>query len=204
MRQKPNEEKNEMIGVQKMSDDIIKNPLRSIPKPTTTYEPEYSRKGIKVVEAPQNLTVPNAVVSAYKKRDPNPPQEVFSSIDGINLDIDGNEITFESGHIIDNNDFVDFRYGDIDNRAHDNDLLDEAFPNYDPIEPEEQNTPQVGEYILMVLGKLITSGNIDKIEKQVRDIMYGDSDVFKGKEISINDIVVLKRVEIKVGIFVSE
>ena len=187
-----------------MSDDIIKNPLRSIPKPTTTYEPEYSRKGIKVVEAPQNLTVPNAVVSAYKKRDPNPPQEVFSSIDGINLDIDGNEITFESGHIIDNNAFVDFRYGDIDNRAHDNDLLDEAFPNYDPIEPEEQNTPQVGEYILMVLGKLITSGNIDKIEKQVRDIMYGDSDVFKGKEISINDIVVLKRVEIKVGIFVSE
>ena len=204
MRQKPNEEKNEMIGVQKMSDDIIKNPLRSIPKPTTTYEPEYSRKGIKVVEAPQNLTVPNAVVSAYKKRDPNPPQEVFSSIDGINLDIDGNEITFERGHIIANNDLVDFRYGDIDNRAHDNDLLDEAFPNYDPIEPEEQNTPQVGEYILMVLGKLITSGNIDKIEKQVRDIMYGDSDVFKGKEISINDIVVLKRVEIKVGIFVSE
>ncbi len=56
----------------------------------------------------------------------------------------------------------------------------------------------------MVRGKLITTGNLDKVEKIVRGIIYGENKEFIGQGILVDDIVVLKRVDIKVGIFVEK
>ena len=56
----------------------------------------------------------------------------------------------------------------------------------------------------MVLGKLITIGSSEKIEARVKQIMYGEDKDFAGLEISMDDIVVLKRLAIKVGIFIDK
>jgi hypothetical protein len=164
-----------------MSDDVIKNPRR-FPKTPTPYEPEHVRKGINVPEVPVHKIEPTT-------------EEMLVSVDGTGLDSEGKEIPFENGHVIDNNDYVNLGYNSIPNR-----------PQPKGQEPElEENAaaPRVGDYILMVLGKLITSGSINKIETRVRSIMYGDDKSFNGIEVSMDDIVVLKRVDIKVGIFVD-
>lgn len=177
-----------------MADDVIKNPLRATPKTQVPYEPEHARKGLVVQEAPVN-TMGSAVFSSSKKRDLNPPmaQEMFVGVDGDNLDEEGENIPFENGHVIDNNDYVNLGY--------------DSTPTAAAVEPEplEDNVaaPQVGDYILMVLGKLVTSGPIEKIQSRVKNIMYGEDAAFSSLEISMDDIVVLKRVNIKVGIFID-
>lgn len=171
-----------------MPDDVVRNPKR-IAKPQVPYEPEYVRKKIDVPEAPASL--PKEDVS-----DVSP--ETFVSMDGFNgIDADGNEIPFENGHIIDNNDYVNLGYASMPPKQ----FKKEKQPQQ-PLE-ENASSPNVGDYILMVFGKLVASGSMDKIESKVKDIMYGDDPDFTGLEISMDDIIVLKRVAIKVGIFID-
>jgi hypothetical protein len=203
-----------------MSDNIIKNPQRSIPKIHEPYEPEYVRRGIKVQEAPSNAP---GVLGSTKKRDtdnsivdrtPGEPiktvsssiyvdqwgrvipaavnTEAIFSIDQTS-DENGAAIPLEGG-LIDNNDYVDLGYF--------------SNPTKKPEEnkaqtKESSSSPNVGDYILMVLGKLITTGSPEKIESKVKEIMYGEDKDFAGLEISIDDIIVLKRMAIKVGIFIE-
>lgn len=208
MQQRQNDAKKDKIGEKKMSDndDVIKNPFRSIPKTQTKYEPEYVRHGITPKNAPE--TIATVAIPASRKRDLNSTiqqlvPEVFNSINGQDFDIDGNEILFETGHIIDNNEFVSFGYAP--NQIPQTIEIQTPFV-VEAATPEKQDntTPQVGEYILMVRGKLITTGNLDKVEKIVRGIIYGENKEFIGQGILVDDIVVLKRVDIKVGIFVEK
>jgi hypothetical protein len=170
-----------MIGLQ-MADDVIKNPNRMIPKPQIPYEPEYVRRGLDPLPAPGTSTV-----------------DMFMTVDDSgNIDTDGNEIPFENGHIIDNNDYVNIGYSSAPIKQ------STAIPKPKKASPNENiASPDIGEYILMVFGKLILSGSIDKIESKVKNIIYGDDPAFSGIEISMDDIVVLKRVNIKVGIFID-
>lgn len=168
-----------------MADDILKNPNR-IAKPQVPYEPEYVRKGIDVPEAPNTEISP----------------ETYLSVDDFGgLDENGNEIPFENGHIIDNNDYVNLGYASMPLKQ-----AKQPAPTPAPAAPkpaENASSPNVGDYILMVFGKLVASGTIDKIESKVKSIMYGDDPEFTGLEISMDDIIVLKRVAIKVGIFID-
>lgn len=176
-----------------MSNDVIKNPLQSIPQIQEPYEPEYVRRGIKVSEAPSNMSA--GVLGSTKKRDPNPPinTESIFSIDQT-LDENGTLIPLEGG-LIDNNDYVDLGYFSAPIKKPKEDKT--------PIK-ENPASPNVGDYILMVLGKLITIGSSEKIEAMVKQIMYGEDKDFAGLEISMDDIVVLKRLAIKVGIFIDK
>jgi hypothetical protein len=187
--------------------DVIKNPNRANQPQQKPYEPEYARKGIKVVDAPVGSLITATATSLSKKRDANPPlqQEIFNSINGVDLDIDGNEVSFESGHVIDNNEFVNWTRYEVDPRAQQPKIkIADATQTVLQQTVVEETTPQVGDYILMVFGKLVSSGSVEKIEKLVRDIMYGDNKDFSDEEITVDDIVVLKRVEVKIGIFVSK
>lgn len=182
-----------------MADDVIKNPLRSMPRPQVPYEPEHVRQGINVQPAPTGPVSPTpAVVSSSRK--PLAESETWASLDGETLDDDGNVIPFDNGHIIDNNDFVNLGYDSTPRRADAPTPAPTAAP--EPAVPEGA-APQVGDYILMVMGKLITSGNMEKIQSRVKSIVYGEDPAFAILEISIDDIVVLKRVNIKVGIFID-
>jgi len=150
--------------------DVIKNPTRSAPPVRSRYEPEYVRLN----------------------KDPVfQPSEMYASVDDVPFDEDGDVVDVRSGHIIDNNDFVNFG------------SQPSPLPARREEPAKETSTPEIGEYILMVLGKLISLGSLEMIEKRVKGIIYGEDLSFKGLEVGLDDIVVLKRVALKIGVFID-
>jgi len=181
-----------------MADDVIKNPLRDVPKTQIPYEPEHVRKGISVQPGPAVLGS-RPIVKPISADTTIENTESFFSLDKDVLDDDGNVIPFDNGHVIDNNDFVNIGYDSTPRR--DRAEVPPVAANA-PVE-NAPTAPQVGDYILMVMGKLVTSGDMEKIQARVKNIVYGDDPTFATLEISMDDIVVLKRVNIKVGIFID-
>jgi hypothetical protein len=157
-----------------MSDDLIKNPNRSLPRQTQN-EPEYVRL----------------------KKEPTP---MVSSIDSMVIDDNGDVAKLPNNQFIDNNDYVDIDYGNV----LPSNLLKDKTTISQTQHMEEELSPQVGDYILMVFGKIVISGSLKDIENRVRKIMYGDDDSFTGAPIKTDDIVILKRLAIKIGIFIDE
>ena len=171
-----------------MADDVVKNKYRAMPKTYKPYEPEYVRLNKDpIVKGTANAA---RVVPPLSDGKPEPEQtelpETYSSADGELYDEDGNEVELEDGNqIIDNNDFVDF------------DLYD--------VQPTDHlRTPEVGEFILMVFDKPIMAGDLETVENKVKDIIYGDDKDYMEVSVSMDDIVVLKRVGIKLGVFIEK
>jgi hypothetical protein len=59
------------------------------------------------------------------------------------------------------------------------------------------------EYLLIVSGECICSGPLEEIQEEARAMAFGEHSLCDGTPIPIDDIVVLKRVPIKVGLFLS-
>lgn len=171
-----------------MSDDVIKNPNR-VPPISKQYEPEHIRLG-KEPEI-KDLKAGEFSGSPASRRGLNfTNQEVYDSVDGSIFDAEGKKIPLQDSHIIDNNEFVNF----------DGNVGQQTSP---PVK-QSKGSPNIGEYILMVFGKLIDTGSLEKIEERVRAIMYGEDTGFGDLKLDVDDIVVLKRVSIKIGVFLEE
>jgi hypothetical protein len=145
----------------------------------------------------------------------NNMEHTWSSVDGAIVD-DISEFDVNQP-IIDNNDFVseealglsdsiveideDTVYekptktflstNDLKDAIHENDMYS-ALQSLD-----------AGDYILLVSGVVLCSGQLLDIQQQVRDLVFGEHQLYNGNTISIDDIVVLKRINIKVGIFLE-
>lgn len=65
------------------------------------------------------------------------------------------------------------------------------------------NNAEDNECILFVKGAPICSGIISLIQDQVALLIYGEHPEFKDQSILVDDIVVLKKVPIKVGVFLE-
>lgn len=149
-----------------------------------------------VIKNPGRITPP--VRSKYEpeyvrlNREPVLQSEMYASVDDVAFDEEGEPIE-RNGHVVDNNDFVSFGT--------------QASPPPSSRREEaakaDVSSPDIGEYILMVLGKLIASGTLDNIEMRVKAIIYGEDPAFKGLEVGLDDIVVLKRVALKIGVFID-
>lgn len=131
---------------------------------------------------------PNRSASAPKPPEPEHirkkikvQQAPASFMNDESYDFDAAPLSSNS-HIIDNNDFISI-----------------GFPNGARPIP----SPVENNYILMVLGKVVMHGSIEQIESKIKAIVYGEDADFS-KDISVDDIVVLKRLKIKIGIFIDE
>ena len=123
------------------------------------------------------------------------PTSMYTSVDNVPFDADNNKID-TNGHIIDNNEFVNL---DFINPPKSKQSNDDEIKNKDV-----DISPEIGDYILMVFGKFILSGSINAIEGRIKSILYGEDESFNGTGVKLDDIVVLKRMQIKVGVFVDE
>jgi hypothetical protein len=175
-------------------DDVIKNPNRNNNSQIPVYEPEWVRLGKKPIQ----IQMPRKTIPLVKSSK-NDEKRDFSSLNGAIFDEEGKEIKVEQGHIIDNNDYV---FPPSMTNSH------QAQPKTQQEDPKnEQETvqgqPKVGEYILLVLGKIIHTGSIDQIESVARAILYGENEQFIDQEVKVDDIVILKRIGINVGIFID-
>lgn len=59
------------------------------------------------------------------------------------------------------------------------------------------------EYVLAVKGEIISTGLLDQIQEEVRELVFGEHSVSEGNIVSTDDIIVLKRIKIKVGVFIE-
>jgi hypothetical protein len=175
------------------SDNVIRNPMRNAPRQIPSFEPEYQRLGINPIDR-GNEHVSDDVP--------------FIGIDDTVYDHNSNQITLDpNAEMIDNNDYIfdTHSYMPPQMASQKNPSKRTPPPLPSMAEPETSKpTPQIGDYLLMVNGKLILSSSIGDVQQKVKDILYKEDEEFSGQNISIDDIVVLKRIDIKVGVFIGE
>jgi hypothetical protein len=181
---------------------VIKNPNRQKQTPLAPQEPNYIRLDKKPIPMGKRVVPMAKKAQASNPAETQIPQETVSMVDNEIVDEEGNTTPIEQGHFIDNNDFmfppnvpfVQLERTKPDPRQH---------PPTGTTNAPILGQPRVGEYILMVFGKITDTGPLSQIEGTVRAILYGENEGFIGQEVKQEDIVVLKRVNVQVGIFVD-
>lgn len=209
-----------------MSDDVIKNPNRGATKHSVQAEPEWVRLDKKPIKMERRIA---PSILAPKKQ----PEQESTSVEDALLDNNGQEIKIDQNHFIDNNDWVfppdstdqlvqekrataaQARWEHEEKANYGTETLREEFRQRlygDSADRTKTTTnqiapilgqPRVGEYILMVFGKIVDTGLIEQIEGVARSILYGENEQYLGTEVKADDIIVLKRIGINVGIFID-
>lgn len=59
------------------------------------------------------------------------------------------------------------------------------------------------EFLILVNGAAICSGPADYIQEQTRAMVFGEHELYHGNPVPVDDIIVLKRVKVKVGVFLE-
>jgi hypothetical protein len=180
---------------------VIKNPNRQKQPTITAQEPNYVRLGKEPIMMGKRI-VPTVKKAPLPQAEAQ-PQEAVLMIDGEIIDEEGSSTPVEQGHFIDNNDIM-FPLNNPFDRAsrRSPNVVQGQVPQGTSSAPI-LGQPRVGEYILMVLGKIVDTGSLSQIESTVRAILYGENEQYIGQDVKEEDIVVLKRVNVQVGIFVD-
>lgn len=188
--------------------DVIPNPNRGKQRQVLQQEePNYIRLNKPPIQMPsRSVPAPRKIVEQAIL--PETVSTVNSSV--VNENDETSNTNLGVGGWIDNNDFV-FPPDKIlpqDAIKHRGETFNQNTPLPSATDPSSFSAPilgqpRVGEYILMVLGKIVDTGSLSSIEGTVRAILYGENEGFVGQDVRETDIVVLKRVPIQVGIFVD-
>jgi hypothetical protein len=107
-------------------------------------------------------------------------QNTWIGFDGRTLDDEGNQTEIINRPMIDNNNIEEG--ADI------------------PIGLEAMGKDDV---VLIVKGEVISVDKLDFIEKEVEALIYEQHPLSKDNNITVDDIIVLKRIPIKVGVFLG-
>ena len=62
---------------------------------------------------------------------------------------------------------------------------------------------QEDDYLLLVSGHAVCSGPQEQVEEEARLLVFGEHEAYGGNPVSIDDIIVIKRTKIKVGVFLE-
>jgi len=137
-----------------------------------------------------------------------------SGMDGDIVDDVGNVVIDSNQPLIDNNDEVTPQAyllpdsGSEWYEAQDNELASDTLPvvNDDASEVDLVSIVrdlEEGAYLLLVSGVPICSAPHQEIEEQAKAMFFGEHEICKGKPIPDDDIVIIKRVPIKIGLFID-
>jgi hypothetical protein len=155
-------------------------------------------------------------------------EQSWSSVDGeIVDDLDG---SIDPNHqMVDNNDYVSAQALGV---TEDGDSLPVYEPEADDVveieetsfmtqnqlqnlESQDQYTEseqylsavvdslEEGEYLLLVKGSAVCSGPLEGVQDQARGLLFGEHPLCDGNPMPVDDIVVLKKVKLKVGLFLE-
>jgi hypothetical protein len=121
--------------------------------------------------------------------------------------------------MVDNNDYVSTAALGVSEEFHEElPALDEV--THPPakkfaVQPQPAATPDAddliailhnlseGDYLLMVDGVAVCSGPVEDVQEQAKLLVFGEHEMCDGNPIPVDDIVVIKRVPIKVGLFLE-
>lgn len=146
----------------------------------------------------------------------NNMEHTWSSVDGEIVD----DVSIDQNHpMIDNNDFVTDAALDVKSDSKSvaqmlGKIVDEskrvamglppttATPDADDDIPILYNLAE-GDYLLIVNGVAVCSGPCTEIQEQARLLVFGEHEMCDGNPIPVSDIIVVKRIPIKVGLFLE-
>lgn len=74
-------------------------------------------------------------------------------------------------------------------------LSEEGFLDGNDFVSHETSLPNINDFILMIKGNIISFGSKDKITNEIENLLASNY-----KNSAIEDIVVLKRIEVKIGV----
>jgi hypothetical protein len=60
-----------------------------------------------------------------------------------------------------------------------------------------------GDYLLLINEMPVCSGDLDVVQAEAKSLVFGDHSICNGNPIPIDDILVIKRVKLKVGLFLE-
>jgi hypothetical protein len=129
--------------------------------------------------------------------------EIFDDVSSITID--------SNQSMIDNNDFVDVESLNqvappssetIEDKKFltEQDLKDAISKELKGIDPS--SIPE-DEYVLLVDGMIVNIGPLDAVQEEANKLIFGDHDMFKDKSVSVDSLLVFRRVKIKVGLFLE-
>ncbi len=149
----------------------------------------------------------------------NNMEHTWSSVDGeIIDDLSGEEID-PNQSMIDNNEFVTEAALGFRNGPTAADLRPQT--EYRPAAMLEQEVQAIRQttnqedlvpiladlsyedYLLIVSGVPVCSGPKEEIEDQARALVFGEHEMCDGNPVPVDDIIILKRVKVKVGLFLE-
>lgn len=193
---------------------IYKNPERDTEEVHKQYVPQYQLRGVTPANSGGNTRAvvvkvePEAVnettISNRRGSIPNignGMEHTWSGVDGNLVDDLPN---FDPNHpMIDNNEYVTYQ--------------DHAPPTTNPVKAERDSFKEKvdedlssilsslknEEYILIINGVAICSGPMLEIQEQATALVFGEHQLCDGKEIPVDDIIILKKVKIKMGLFLE-
>jgi hypothetical protein len=61
-----------------------------------------------------------------------------------------------------------------------------------------------GQYVLLVSGNIFNVGDRKTIQEDVRALVFGEHKICNGEAINANEIIVIKRVPVNIGVFLEE
>ena len=59
------------------------------------------------------------------------------------------------------------------------------------------------DYLLLINGVVVCSGPLDEVEEQVKKMAFGEHEICNGEPIPVNELIVLKKIPIKIGVFLD-
>lgn len=110
--------------------------------------------------------------------------------------LDGAIVTQESTFDVDDNDELL-----IGNNEFNQVTLKKLPPSL--IEKESSDIINVGEFVLMVNNSIVTYGDEKTILEEAKLILYGEHPKYLASSITPDKVIVLKRVNLKVGVFID-
>jgi len=195
----------------------------------STVNPRDKRSPMRQPYAPTATTSPVGRGRGPIPNVGNNMEQTWSSVDGDIIDDMINEPADTEHQMIDNNDFVTeqaLRFGtgpmatDLQSLPQGKVTLEETaiYPGiYGEEEPKHKNaTDDIGDdllpilsdltdnsYLLIVTGVPVCSGPKEEIEDQAKLLVFGEHEMCDGQPIPVEDIIIVKRIKIKVGLFLE-
>jgi hypothetical protein len=142
----------------------------------------------------------------------NNVEHTWSSVDGDIVDDFTDDGSFDPNHpMIDNNDFVSPAerlpmLDEVKEPPHKRFTSDQDFEKISASEDDLLSVVldlEEGSYLLMISGVPICSGPKEEIEDQAKALIFGEHEMCAGNPIPDDDIVIIKRVPIKIGLFLE-
>ena len=209
-----------------------KNPDRDKPLPYTPYVPQYTVLGIdpmpthgsmgqiaKIVQTTQeplpkdNPRAPRAAIrQPYAEAVPSPlgtgkgflpnvgnnVEQTWSSLDGAIIDDLDFEEEINTGTFVPADPLPQPAAKTFLTKDDLKEVIDTEEDAYHYLQSLDE-----GDYILFINGDPICSGDLEAVQKETKSLVFGDHSLCGGNPIPIDDILVVKRVKLKVGLFLE-